>query len=228
VTFVGKDGVRTPEQSFFKSEISAISCIPFVASRKFTKFFVVSFWHTNTIKIFSPAGPNKLVEVCQTHALAAPVRCLLPFNFGGSNEGKDYHPHVLAGLANGSVVSFAWEDKELKDMKVVSVGSVAPTLVPYQVEGKSAVFAAGLQAALFFWDQGRLCNSPVRLDGSAGACALSSGAFEGLVVVVSGQNGLRIGRVKDLNKMHIRSVSPHRMVLFPYLISPSFRSQWEC
>lgn len=201
--------LHQPYQAFYRSEISAVSCTPFDSSKKFTRFYMIGFWHANIIRVFSPSV-NGLQSICESPSLAAPVRAILPFDFGG--EGQLY---VLASLANGSVATFLWDTstKTLKDPKTVSVGTLTPTLVPYQVEGRNTVFAssAGLGAAtactLFFVDQGRMCNSPVRLPGSAGTCALAAPAFgEQPCVVVSGSNGLRVGRVKDLNRMHIQTV----------------------
>lgn len=77
----------------------------------------------------------------------------------------DYHPYLLAGLSDGSVATFAWQDQQLKDRKIVSLGHAPVSLVFCAVQEGDArtVLAAGNRAIVFAYERGRLVHSPILL-----------------------------------------------------------------
>jgi DNA damage-binding protein 1 len=151
------------------SEISAISCTPMNPSKNFTNYIAVSFWGSNQVKLFSPQ--DGLSVICQAPALQALPRSLLFYNFGNNTSSKapDYHPHLLIGLADGTVVSYSWRNNELSDSKTISLGDIPVFLNVCQVDGRKALFACGSRASILFWDKETLRHSPVILK----ACKVS-------------------------------------------------------
>lgn len=105
------------------------------------------------------------VSVSKSPPLPALVRSAILYNFGSdtSPKGADYYPHVLAGLGDGSVVYFAWKDKQFKDRKTISLGRAPVSLTACQVDGKRAVFAAGNRATVLSWEKKRVHTSPIML-----------------------------------------------------------------
>jgi DNA damage-binding protein 1 len=121
-----------------------------------------------------------------------------------------------------------WKDNKLKDLKVVSLGHAPVSLTPFQVDDKHTVLAAGNRATVFFYDskKNRLVNSPIILKVRIFVCLCSSrqtkqdlnqeisaatrfvtNSFASSLILAS-PAGLFVGRVKQLDTMHIRSVCP--------------------
>lgn len=90
---------------------------------------------------------------------------ILMFNFGVGRKSKDedYHPHVLAGLLDGTVVSFSFKKGELKDKRVHPLGTLPVSLSSCVVDGRRSVFATGSRSAIFYWDKNRLHQSHILL-----------------------------------------------------------------
>jgi DNA damage-binding protein 1 len=147
----------------FASEISAVSCTPLNPSKNFTNYIAASFWGSNRVKLFSPE--SALTVICETRSLPALPRSLLLHNFGQSTSTKDpdYHPYLLVGLTDGTVVSYAFMNKELVDQNFFSLGDLPVSLNPCQVDSRKTVFACGSRASILFWERETLRHSPVIL-----------------------------------------------------------------
>ncbi|KAG6907853.1 hypothetical protein DXG01_007117 [Tephrocybe rancida] len=200
------------------SEISAISCAPLDPTKRFSNHLVLSYWDTKTIQIFSFTADG-LVLQSTTAPLPAFARSVLLYDFG--LDGIDHRYYLLAGLADGSVAYFAWKDKQLSDKKIVPLGQLPVALSACQIDGKRAVFAAGNRATVFSWEKKRLHNSPIMLRDVVTAAPLSTASF-GPSLVLATPTALFIGRVQDLDKMHIRSIplgldNPSRITYEPNL-----------
>jgi DNA damage-binding protein 1 len=124
----------------------------------------VSYWGKNEIEVFV-LDRQGFVSVSKSPPLPALVRSAILYNFGSdtNSKGADYHPHVLAGLGNGSVVYFPWKDKQFKDRKTISLGHAPVSLTVCQVDGKRVVFAAGSRATVLSWEKKRVHTSPIML-----------------------------------------------------------------
>jgi len=159
-------GVCLSRKHSVKSEISAVSCIPINPQKAFSSNVIVSYWSSNIIELFTiEKGTLKSSNETRTPPLPAVVRSILLYNFGSDikSKGTEYHPYLLAGLGDGSVVSFTWKDGCLKDQKVVSLGHAPVSLTPCVVDNKKSIFAAGNRATVFFCDKNRLVNSAIML-----------------------------------------------------------------
>lgn len=148
-------------------EISAVSCVPLNTTKRTSPTIIVSYWQSNTIEILQ-VSPKGLESVYKSPTLPALVRSVLLYNFGSDTnpKGTDYHPYLLAGLANGTVASFRWRDKQLTDKKIIPLGHAPVNLTPCQVEGRHAVFAAGNRATVLSFENKRLVHSPIMLKAS--------------------------------------------------------------
>lgn len=146
------------------TEISTVSCTPQDSSKYFSNYVTVSYWGENEIEVLT-FDKQGFVLVSKSPPLPALVRSAILYNFGSdtSPKGADYHPHVLAGLGDGSVVYFAWKDKQFKEKKIISLGRAPVSLTVCQVDGKRAVFAAGNRATVLSWEKKRLHTSPIML-----------------------------------------------------------------
>jgi DNA damage-binding protein 1 len=148
-------------------EISAVSCTPPDPSKNFTHYIAASFWGSNCVKLFSPVA--NLDSICEKRSLPALPRSLLLHNFGQSTNTKDhdYHPHLLVGLTDGTVVSYALKSEnegfELVDQNIFSLGDLPVFLSACQVDSRKTVFACGSRASILFWERETLRHSPVFL-----------------------------------------------------------------
>ncbi|EIN12704.1 hypothetical protein PUNSTDRAFT_97523 [Punctularia strigosozonata HHB-11173 SS5] len=190
----------------FSNDISAVSCLPLNPGNLISAFIAVGFWGSNNVMILCQKG-NILELELQTDPLPALPRSLLLYNFGTSFGKKDpnYHAHLLIGLADGSLVSYAYARKELKDKKVVPLGASPVSLVPCEANGKKAIFCCGTRAAVVYWDRDRLQNAPALLKNVVTACPLNSTSFEQSTILVTG-SGFTIGHFGNVAGLHVRSV----------------------
>lgn len=210
-------------------EISAISCRPLNTTKNFTESIAVSVWGSNRVKIFVFAKQSQLTIdtglkfVCESPLLSALPRSLLFHDFGAGLGAKSssYHPHLLIGLGDGNVVSFLFRNNELRDQKIFSLGDVPVSLAACEGDGKKVVFACGSRAAILFWEKETLRNSPVIIKVSAtslnrgfqaqllqdiaAVSPLNTSKYPSCLILATSR-GLVIGNMKDLDKMHIRTV----------------------
>ncbi|KAF9496184.1 hypothetical protein BDN71DRAFT_1415949 [Pleurotus eryngii] len=194
------------QTSYVSQEVSAISCVPIGNSPYFTRYIALAYWEKNVVEILRLGKGNKLESISKTPSLPAVVRSLVLHNFGTEPSGSNSRPYVLAGLGDGSVAVFAWKDnKELADKKLISLGDAPVSLSLCEVEGKTAVFAAGTQATIVSWDGRRLRDSPIMLKRVVAAARFNTPDYRSSLILAN-PSGLVIGNVKDLNKLHVRSV----------------------
>lgn len=143
------------------------------------------------------------------------------------------------------MATFSWQDNQLKDRKIISLGHAPVNLVVCRVHLESAggggnsrdgqtskenesgvktVLAAGNRAIVFSHERNRLVHSPILLkvrssvardptvwkaddliQNIVAASPLNIPSLQSSLIVAS-EEGLHIGKIKDLNKLHIRSV----------------------
>ncbi|KAG6831954.1 hypothetical protein H0H92_006555 [Tricholoma furcatifolium] len=184
-------------------EICAISCLPLDPEKKFASHIVVSYWETKTIEVFS-IDARGLVSNAITPSLPAVARSVMLYNF--TSQGDSPRQYLFAGLVNGSVAYFTWKDKQINDRKILSLGNTPVSLSACQINGQRTVFAAGGRATIFSWEKKRLHNSPIMLRDVVAANVLNTTLFRSSLILAT-PTTLFIGRVGDLNKIHIRSFS---------------------
>ncbi|KAI0917003.1 hypothetical protein AcV5_007593 [Taiwanofungus camphoratus] len=195
------------DESHSPSEISAISCCPFDSSKNYATHIAISFWGTNKVMILSLESSQSYMSTICEAALPSLARSLLLHNFGAGRKPKeaDYHPHLLAGMADGTVVSFRFKEHELKDEKVFALGTTPVSLATCKVDGRTSVFASGSRASVLFWDRHRLHQSPVMLKDTVRGTSLNASLFPSCLVLASASS-LLIGNVRGVDKMQIRSI----------------------
>ncbi|KAJ3856320.1 CPSF A subunit region-domain-containing protein [Lentinula lateritia] len=203
---------NTPPE-WYNTEISAITCPLLDPTKHFTRIIAAAFWHTNQLKLFTfTQSSGELELLCQSPlgVLTSPVRSiLLCFMTVGYYRLEDQESHlcVFAGLGDGSVVS--WEMVKvprLKDMNVVSLGDTPVSFSQYEADGKRVVVAAGSRAVVFSWEGSHLRSAPVMLKDITSVKMLNTESYPNSLMLAT-DFGLSIGRVKSLEKMHIRSTS---------------------
>lgn len=180
---------------------------------------------TNRVEIIhigkdKATGLGSLDTLDKSEPLPALVRSVQFFTFGGNDK------YLICGLADGSFAHLAWKPatKKLVDMKIVSLGNAPVHLSVCEVDGKKAIFAAGNRATVVALDKQKLSHSPVMLKVSCryavvcafqsltqcqditAACRMNSETFPDCLIL-AGPQGLTIGKVRDLNKLNIRTVS---------------------
>ncbi|KAJ7505532.1 CPSF A subunit region-domain-containing protein [Mycena galericulata] len=202
------------------AEVSALSCTPLDTRRSASEIVVVAYWQSNHIEILQQVQGD-FVSLCKTGSLNAVVRSILLYDFG-SGEG-DSHPYLLAGLGDGSFVFFSWDEEKrvLGASKLTSLGNLPVCFAPCIVDGKRALFAAGSRAMVFSWDREGLQNSPVMLKEVTAAAQLHHENYESSLILAN-ESALFIGRVRNVDKMHIRSIplgfdAPQRIAYEPSL-----------
>ncbi|KIJ59461.1 hypothetical protein HYDPIDRAFT_177805 [Hydnomerulius pinastri MD-312] len=207
-----RDFVEDPPRSC-TAEISSVTCTPPDSTKNFALHVAVSFWTSNLVKIVSLTGPatESLKEICRTPELPATPRSLLLHNFASNDERKDDRRvkksriHLLAGLIDGSVASFLFENETLTDQKIISIGTLPVSMHTCRIKDRPTVFACGSRTSIMFWDKERLQHSPLMLKDINVAAELHTKAYPGSVILAS-PDSLIIGAVTNFEKLHIRSI----------------------
>ncbi|KAH8104484.1 mono-functional DNA-alkylating methyl methanesulfonate N-term-domain-containing protein [Cristinia sonorae] len=185
-------------------EICAVSCIPFDRTKHFSLYIATTFWDANVVTILSLEKPDKyMTPVCSSSQLPSLPRSVLLHNFGTGNRGKDedYRPYVLAGLTDGTVVSFAFRGNQLQDKKTFGLGTAPVTLSPCTAQGRNAVFASGSRAAILHWDRKRLRQSSNIVTG----VTVNTPTFP-FSLVAATSSSLTIGEIGGIDKMQVKSI----------------------
>lgn len=129
----------------------------------YSRHLSVAYWGSNVIEILDVTAD--LHTIVRSLPLPSLVRSILLYNFGSdtSSKGSEYHPYLLAGLADGSIATMSFKGGQLTDLKTISLGQFPVHLTACLADGKRAVLAASNRAAIFFVDKGRLLSSPIML-----------------------------------------------------------------
>lgn len=145
-----------------------MSCLPVHPAKPYTPQVVVGFWGSNRVQILSiidSANPFKLI--CSSESYSSVPRSVLLYNFGTSHDRNQpgYHPHLMVGLADGTVVSQAYNTSEykLQPQNISSLGGAATHLTSYDIDGRRCVFACGNIGEVYYWNNTRLQRSPISL-----------------------------------------------------------------
>jgi DNA damage-binding protein 1 len=179
-----------------------------------TQFFstvvAVGFWSSNEIHLLKIGSNPPFQFICTTGALPSLPRSLLLNNFSTSHDVRhpNYKPHLVIGLADGSVVTFFYNESEktLQAKTSVSLGNSAVKLASYNVNDKPSVFACSNRAELIYWETQRLRRSPILLQDTECAAWFNTESTPS-ALVLSTRDRILVGRIRDLNQVHIRSVS---------------------
>jgi len=152
----------------FDDEISSVSCLPVDPARPYTPQIVVGFWGSNRVQILSVIdSSNPFKHLCSSETYSSVPRSVLLHNFGTSHDRNqpDYRPHLIVGLADGTVVSQAYNASEykLQPPNVSILGGAAVHLTSYDVDGRWCVFACGSLGEVYYWNNARLQRSPIPL-----------------------------------------------------------------
>ncbi|KAJ7935407.1 CPSF A subunit region-domain-containing protein, partial [Mycena leptocephala] len=202
-------------------EVSALSCTPLDTSSDASEFVVVAYWQTNYIEILHQVQGD-FVSVYKTKPLGAVVRSLLLYDFGSTG---DSHPYLLAGLGDGSFLSFPWNEQQrtLGDPTLTSLGDLPVCFTPCSVDKKKgkALFAAGTRAMVLLWQRDSIHHSPVILKALLAASQLHTQHYNSALILAN-DSALFVGEVRDVGKMHIRSIplgldAPQRIAYEPSL-----------
>ncbi|OSD07132.1 hypothetical protein PYCCODRAFT_1449240 [Trametes coccinea BRFM310] len=212
------DALQLLKARDFTDEICAISCTPFDPTQNYATSIAVSFWGSNKVSILSLESPESyLSQVCEVTLPTLP-RSILLHNFGSGARPKDpdFHPHLLVGLADGSVVTYAFRDGELHDKKVSSLGNAPASLSVCSVDGRTVVFASGARANVLYWDRQRIRPSPVGIKYMVKGVSLNTLAYPSCLAIAT-SSSLLIGNVHGVYKMQIRTIplgmdNPRKMV----------------
>ncbi|EIW81285.1 hypothetical protein CONPUDRAFT_56293 [Coniophora puteana RWD-64-598 SS2] len=183
------------------AEISAVSCTPADQSKSFSPMAAVAFWQTHRVEIISLGSP--FPTLCASVSLPSLPRSLLMHRFAG--ESANAPPHLLVGRADGVVATFVLKDKALVEQKQIPVGNLPVTFHTCKAKGRTAVFACGSRTSVLFWEKDRLRHSPLILKEVAAAASLHTHDYRSSLVLATSE-GLVIGDVQNLEKLHIRSI----------------------
>ncbi|KAH7910836.1 CPSF A subunit region-domain-containing protein [Hygrophoropsis aurantiaca] len=207
-------------------EISAVSCTPLDPSKPFATCAAVSFWESNHVEIVSLTAQSSIPTLCKTPSLTSLPRSLLLNNFASNDpQGRnEIHPHLLVGMSDGSVGSFVFKGgKELVDQKFNSIGGLPVSLHSCDINGRQVVFACGSRTSILFWEKDRLRQSPLMVKDVTAASPINTSSYKSSLVVAC-PDGLFIGNLQDLERLHIRSIPLGNDVPRRIAHSPSLRA----
>lgn len=196
--------------------ISSVTVNPMVSSKNFSLYVAVAFFGSHEIKIcvFQTLQEKDKVVVPQ-------LPCSLRFHDFGTETGTP-KPYFIAGLVDGSVAVIPFDGNKLGNMRIVSLGDQPIYLTPCFLQGKEALMATGRRSSVLHWAKDSLQHSPVLMkvcfvqlrlslidnllqQDALFATYIDSKAYESAIVAVS-PSSIIMGRIQDLDKIHVRTV----------------------
>ncbi|GAW02346.1 uv-damaged dna-binding [Lentinula edodes] len=91
-------------------------------------------------------------------------------------------------------------------MNIISLGNTPVSFTQYEADGRRVVVAAGSRAVVFSWEGSHLRSAPVMLKDITAVTTLNTENYPNSLMLAT-DFGISIGRVRSLEKMHIRSTS---------------------
>ncbi|KAL5524495.1 hypothetical protein ACEPAF_9635 [Sanghuangporus sanghuang] len=194
-TFIEPDGTE--------SEISALTIKPMKSDAKFSRLVILSFWCSHEIKAYTLPEFDLIAGTAVT--LPHLPRSLLLHDFGDQEVGPK--EHLMVALANGTVLTMPFDGKGgIGERKFFALGGAPVTLSCCNVSNQPAVFASGARSAIFYRSRDGISHSPVLVKDVLSASSLNTLMFSSSMVL-STIDGLVVGRIVELDKLHIRTVS---------------------
>ncbi|KAI9512431.1 CPSF A subunit region-domain-containing protein [Russula earlei] len=182
-----------------QEEISALSCTPLDTTKMFSLYVAVGYWSTHVVDILSVASTEEAFQpVCDSVSLPALPRSLLLHDFGNT-------PQLLVGLRDGTLVAYTFEKNELQDKRIFSLGTEPVGLTQLEMDSKKVVIANGSRAALFYLERETLHHSSIFIKSVFASATINTRKWSSSLLLMT-SSGCVVGRVRDLDKMHIRTV----------------------
>ncbi|KAF8526426.1 CPSF A subunit region-domain-containing protein [Gautieria morchelliformis] len=223
--------VELRSRFFQDGEISTVTIHPYDTSLPFSNYVAVGFYESNTVSIVHAAELMRpfLPSLSLPHL---PVSLLLcQFGLGGASRrrpighSKNHPTHLLAGLGDGNLHVYGLDVVDnlanVCEQRLIPLGSTKPVFMtsfrPLQMDSgvsEHSVLASGSRPVVLYWDNGRLKHSALVRKGISAACPLNSKDFPSSIIFALNKehNGrvdatsLLIGRVRELQKLHIRTI----------------------
>ncbi|EJU03243.1 hypothetical protein DACRYDRAFT_115454 [Dacryopinax primogenitus] len=195
------------------TEISCIALDP-TLSAELGNYAAIGFWGTNQVKIFYLGDETHRFEELK---LAEPIspEDHLPVSTILTTFGTSNRPHLLVGLGNGTISSYALKTEivlgepsvRATDKKIFSLGTKPIMLNACTDLGReSNIFACGDRPALLFLKNDRLTASPIKLRDIHAGSVLHIPQFPSSFIFASAST-LLIGQIRESQKIDVRTIS---------------------
>uniref|UniRef100_A0A915B6F3 DNA damage-binding protein 1 n=1 Tax=Parascaris univalens TaxID=6257 RepID=A0A915B6F3_PARUN len=177
-----------------------IACIDIgcVGDETESKLCAVAYWTDMSVALRSLPDLNEIVrEKCGGEMLARSLLiCMM--------EGVVY---LLVALGDGTLYYYQIDKNSgaLTQPKKATLGTQPTTLKKFMSRGAPNVFACSDRPTVIYSSSQKLVFSNVNLKLVAHMCALNSSTYTDSLVMTDGQT-LVIGRIDDIQKLHIRTV----------------------
>ncbi|KLO05927.1 hypothetical protein SCHPADRAFT_917631 [Schizopora paradoxa] len=184
-------------------EVSAVSFSRAKKTAPFASRLAVGYWDDFSVEIFEVG--KTMPSVARFDRIAGVPRSLLLIDF---EEGKaPSRRFLIIGQGDGRVVTIPYDKKpqDDSDRRIIALGDAPVLLSKMYAENRPIVLATGSRSALLSWKKDGILVSPLLLKDTLAAAPLQSKLYPSSLVLAS-LEGLTIGRVVDIAKLHIRTI----------------------
>ncbi|KAK4488128.1 hypothetical protein RD792_003870 [Penstemon davidsonii] len=193
------DGVLTEiKHARLEYEISCLDINPIGDSPNFSQLAAVGTWTDISVMVFSLPELNVITK----EHLGGDItpRSVLLCSF----EGISY---LLCAIGDGHLFNFVLNTSngELADRKKVLLGTQPITLRTFSSKNVTHIFAASDRPTVIYSSNKKLLYSNVNLKEVRHMCPFNSAAFPDSLAIAK-EDGLTIGTIDDIQKLHIRSI----------------------
>ncbi|CAJ0574789.1 unnamed protein product, partial [Mesorhabditis spiculigera] len=172
----------------------------------------IGLWTSNSCELRT-LPDLRLLSTDQLSRKVLPRSCLL--------SRFDETLFLLVALGDGTLFYFRVDEAAqgaLVDGKKVSLGTVPLLLNPFKAKERSHVFVCSDRPAIIYACNGKLIFSNINVRTVRQMCPINAAAYKNCMVMC-GEESMVIGRVDDIEKLHIRTVplgeSPSRLAYLP-------------
>jgi len=198
-------------QILVEKEISCMDLSPLGSNpRAKSKIAVIGLWKEVSIKLLLlPELATITTELLGGETIARSVLlCTM-----------DHIDHLLVALGDGHLWSYKLGMTDvssvIQDRRRFSIGTQPATLSQFRSRDSWHVFASSDRPTVIHVGAGKMLCSNVNLRGVVSVAGFDTEGFQDCLAIAT-EKSLMIGRVDDIQKLHIRTVplgqSPHRLV----------------
>ncbi|KAJ3326837.1 DNA damage-binding protein 1a, partial [Blyttiomyces sp. JEL0837] len=188
-------------------DIACLNITPFDDSRFDSDFAVVGMWSDMSVRILELPSLKESKRI-ELDADSLP-RSVLQTSFSGVN-------YVLVAMGDGYLISFVFDGHDLRDRKKISLGSQPFSLIPFVKDGENHVFAASDRPAIIYGSaKHKIMYASVNMKDVVHVSSFRVASSPNALAFAT-QEGLKLGVVDDIQKLHVRTIpineSPRRLV----------------
>eukprot|EP00003_Mantamonas_plastica_P022436 TRINITY_DN380_c1_g1_i2.p1 TRINITY_DN380_c1_g1~~TRINITY_DN380_c1_g1_i2.p1 ORF type:complete len:1241 (+),score=459.79 TRINITY_DN380_c1_g1_i2:225-3725(+) len=201
---IGQGALELVKSTVMENEISCVNIHSISSDLTQSTMVAVGTWTDMSVRLLDLPNLQQLLMAELDGEYIA--RSILMIVFEGV-------PYLMVALGDGHLVTFVIDIQEqaLTQRKKVSLATQPITLTTFNVGNVENVFASSDRPTVIYGSSRKLQYSNVNLSNVTNMCSFDSEAFPDTLAVTTEEEGLIIGSIDDIQKLHIQTIHLEEM-----------------